>query len=72
MLGVQIAKAGSKEKKRDPGFQWETFWRYSVGAAGHTERLWIDLMVAGFHLGFMCTLIWEGNSNSCKELWLSS
>lgn len=55
---------GSRDKKRDPGFQRETSWNHSVGAAGDLGRVCVYLTVRGFHLGFLCTLIWE--------LWLIS
>lgn len=58
-LGAQIAHAGSGEKKRGPGFQRETLWRYSVGAAGYSGRLWTYQTVPGFHLAFTYTLLWE-------------
>lgn len=58
-LGAQIAHAGSREEERDPGFRRLTFWRHSIGAADYPGRLWIYLTVSGFHLGFMCTLLWE-------------
>lgn len=57
--GAQIAHAGSREEEGDPGFQRLTFWRHSVGAADYPGRLWIYLTVPGFHLGFMCTRLWE-------------
>lgn len=58
-LGAQMVNAGSREKKRGPGFQRETLWRHSVGAAGYSGRLWTYQTVPGFHLGFMYTLLWE-------------